>query len=192
MQNEIVITLSLYALGAALLTYFLYRAITTAHRRGYAAGSNAAAFDHDMAMIDQTAATRSANQRLDTLSQELEQMSAQASQQLDATNAAWKRLDLMSQEMEQQKAQATQQLDTANAVIDELKAEKAQIVAVTPQEIGVLIQAANIIELAHRTWAPLKGVEPTARKASNVHQKLTDLNTRLSERAQATVKEQAA
>lgn len=156
MQNEIVITLSLYALGALLLTFFLYRAITTAYHRGHTVGYNLSETIYQPHLAAQKQAT------------------AVASQQLDANQG---------------------KLATANMVIDELKADMARRVTVTPQEIGVLIQAANIIELAHRTWAPLKGVEPTARKASNVHQKLTELNTRLSERAiqvQAAVQEQAA
>lgn len=153
MQTEIVITLSLYALGAALLGYSLFRAITTAHRRGFVAGEAEAEAFHTPLMLAQTQAT------------------AMASQQLDAMQG---------------------KLATANMVIDELRVDMAQRVTVTPQDIGVLIQAANIIELAHRTWAPLKGVEPTARKASNVHQKLTELNTSLSERARAAAQEQAA
>ncbi|QHF04072.1 hypothetical protein N015_17310 [Pseudomonas asturiensis] len=153
MQTEIVITLSLYVLGAVLLAYTLFRAITTAHRRGYAAGETQAETKHTALLQYQTQATALAK--------------------------------LARDEILGKRA-------TANMVIDELKDDMAQRVTVTPQEIGVLIQAANIIELAHRTWAPLKGVEPTARKASNVHQKLTELNTRLSERAQAAAQEQAA
>lgn len=153
MQNEIVITLSLCALGASLLGYSMFRAITTAYRRGYVAGETEAEGTHKTLLQYQTQATVLAKLARD---------------------------------------ETLGKLATANTVIDELKIDMAQRVTVTPQEIGVLIQAANIIELAHRTWAPLKGVEPTARRASNVHQKLTDLNTRLSDRAQAAAQEQAA
>jgi hypothetical protein len=144
MQNEIIITLSLYALGAVLLGYTLYRAIMTAYSRGYASASNAEQARYQPLMLAKTLAVTLASQQLDS---------------------------------------AHEKLTAANAVINHLKTDKAQLVAVTHQEIGVLVQAENMIKLAHRTWAPMKGVEPTARKASSVHQKLVELNARLSENA---------
>lgn len=153
MQQETVITLGLYILGAALLAYSIFRAITTAYRRGYAAGTNNAEASNAPIMLAQT------------------QANALASQQIDA---------------------AQEKLAAANAVIDHLKADKAQLVAVTPQEIGLLVQAANMIELAHRTWAPIKGVEPTARKAQTVLQKLEALNSRLKATATQVAQGKAA
>lgn len=162
MQNEIVITLSLYALGAALLGYTLYRAIITAYSRGYAAGSINAASAHEPLMAAQKQATAAAWQDRDLLSQAV---------------------DLLNIRAHQQQSAASETLASANALIDHLKTENAQLVAVTHQEIGLLVQAENMIKLAHRTWAAMKGVEPTARKASSVHQKLAELNARLSENA---------
>jgi hypothetical protein len=157
MQNEIVITLSLYALGAALLGYTLYRAVMKAYSRGYVSAANAEQARYQPLMLAKTLAVTQASQRLDS---------------------------------------AHEKLTAANAVINQLKADKAQLVAVTHQEIGVLVQAENMIKLAHRTWAPMKGAEPTARKADTVHQKLVELNARLSANAirasAAAVQEQAA
>ncbi|MCQ9422696.1 hypothetical protein NRB16_04010 [Pseudomonas sp. LJDD11] len=152
MQNEIVITLSLYVLGAALLGYSLFRAITTAHRRGFNAGTALAAKVHEPLM--------------------------QAQQR--ATTAAWCRLDMMSEELERDRL-----------LIAQLQTDQAMAVTVSPQDIGLMIQVANTVELAERTWAPIKGASPMARKARTLHGKLEALNSRLTAAATQAAREAA-
>lgn len=153
MQNEIVITLSLYALGAALLGYSLFRAITTAHRRGFNAGAALAAKTHEPLI---------------------------QAQKREIT-ASWCRIEVMNEEIERQRLGIAQ-----------LQADQVMAVTVSPQDIGLMIQAANTVELAEQTWAPIKGAEPIARKARTLHRKLEALNSRLTAAATQAAREQAA
>ncbi len=153
MQTEHIIVLGGLILGFAALTYALFHAITTAHRRGREAG------------IKETTAN-------------LEPL---IKSQKNAIATAW-----------QQTSRLDEQLALAQTELEQLRTAKRLAVALTPGDIGLLIQTANTIDLAQRTWAPIKGAEPMARKASALHAKLSTLNSRLSAAATHAAQEQAA
>ncbi|KQQ67817.1 hypothetical protein ASF84_01370 [Pseudomonas sp. Leaf127] len=153
MQTEHIIALGGLILSFAALTYAFFRAITTAHRRGREAGSNATTAVLEPMMVAQK----------------------------QATTAAWQQIDRLDEE-----------LALARADLEQLRAANGLAVEVTPTDIGLLIQAANIIELARRTWTPIKGAEPMARKATVLHTKLEVLNSRLCGAATQAAREQAA
>ncbi|MBD8791180.1 hypothetical protein IFR09_17195 [Pseudomonas syringae] len=101
--------------------------------------------------------------------------------QKNAIATAWQQIDKLNQE-----------LTNVRAELEQRRNSQQLAVAVTPTDIGLLIQAANTIELAHRFWKPMKGAEPMARKASTQHAKLETLNSRLTAAATQAAREQAA
>lgn len=84
MQQEIIITIGLYILGAALLAYSLFRAITIAYRRGISAGVAQAAAVHEPLMQAQKRATAAAWEQLDNMSEQMELAAAKANRELFA------------------------------------------------------------------------------------------------------------
>lgn len=84
------------------------------------------------------------------------------------------------------------ELAGARQAIKHLQYVRTLDMTVTPSDVGVMIQVANIVELAHRTWTPIKGAEPMAKKAKTLHEKLTVLNDRLTANVSRAALEQSA
>jgi hypothetical protein len=83
------------------------------------------------------------------------------------------------------------ELDGARQAIKHLKYVRTLDMTVTPSDVGVMIQVSNIVELAHGTWAPIKGAEPVAKKAKTLHEKLKAINERLTINVNSAAREQA-
>lgn len=96
-------------------------------------------------------------------------------------------------EAETKAAQEVQEeLIRAESAIAQMRTAQRLAVAVTPHEIGLLVQAANMVELAQRTWKAMPGTQPVFNKASALLAKLEPLNSRLTIAATKAAQEEAA